>query len=79
MTQDMAQAVDSGELTTALQEEAAAADVVALASIRSFEFKADQPTVTITEGSDDDSAAAAQFGVSVSGIIGIVALVLCIV
>ena len=79
MTQDMAQAVDSGELTTALQEEAAAADVLNLASITIDSFEADQPTVTITEGSDDDSAAAAKFGVSASAVFALVGLALCIV
>ena len=57
MTQDMIQAVDSGDLTRTLQEEAAAADVVALASITIDSFEAEEPTITITEGSDDDSGA----------------------
>lgn len=57
MTQDMIQAVDSGDLTSTLQEEAAAADVLALASITIDSFEAEEPTITITEGSDDDSGA----------------------
>jgi len=81
MTQDMAQAVDSGDLTTALQEEATAADVVALASITINSFEAEEPTVTITEGNDDDSAAAV-IGIAtmstVSALVGVVGLALCI-
>ena len=43
MTQDMAQAVDSGELTNEIQEEAAAANVVALESIAIDSFEAQLP------------------------------------
>ena len=57
MTQGMIQAVDSGDLTSTLKEEAAAADVVALTSITIDSFEAEEPTITITEGSDDDSGA----------------------
>ena len=74
MTQDMAQAVDSGDLTTTLQEEAAVADVVALASIAIDSFEAEEPTVTVTKGSDDDSGAGVLSPGGMFAFAGIVAL-----
>ena len=78
MTTEISTAVSEGTLTTAIQEQAAEANVEVLAAIEINTFTAEEPTVTITEGEDDDSAAPKPAGIATGAIASAIAgLVLC--